>query len=82
MVSMGLGRRRLRQPRQLSTNSESWFPGRKIFCSFNQMCTYLYTCISDVFRLAREELEDRYLRIMEENVVIKKHAGKQASQVK
>ena len=46
------------------------------------MCTYLYTCISDVFRLAREELEDRYLRIMEENVVIKKHAGKQVSQVK
>ena len=39
-------------------------------------------CISDVFRLAREELEDRYLRIMEENVVIKKHAGKQASQMK
>ena len=47
-----------------------------------QSNVYLFTCISDVFRLAREELEDRYLRIMEENVVIKKHAGKQVSQVK
>ena len=31
-----------------------------------------------VAKLSREELEDRYLRLLEENIVIKKHAFKQA----
>ena len=30
-----------------------------------------------VAKLAREDLEDRYLRLLEENIVIKKHALKQ-----
>ncbi len=30
-----------------------------------------------VAKLTREELEDRYLRLLEENVVLKKHACKQ-----
>ena len=30
-----------------------------------------------VSKLSREDLEDRYLRMLEENVVIKKHACKQ-----
>ena len=32
-----------------------------------------------VAKLLREELEDRYLRLLEENIVIKKHAFKQVS---
>ncbi len=32
-----------------------------------------------VAKLSREELEDRYLRLLEENVVLKKHAVKQVS---
>ena len=35
-----------------------------------------------VSRLPREELEDRYLRLLEENVVIKKHACKQEDKIK
>ena len=30
-----------------------------------------------VAKLSRDELEDRYLRLLEENVVLKKHACKQ-----
>ena len=30
-----------------------------------------------VAKLARDDLEDRYLRLLEENIVIKKHAFKQ-----
>lgn len=32
-----------------------------------------------VAKLSRDDLEDRYLRLLEENVVIKKHACKQVS---
>lgn len=32
-----------------------------------------------VGRMPREELEDRYIRLLEENVIIKKHACKQVS---
>ena len=32
--------------------------------------------------MSREELEDRYLRLLEENVVLKKHACKQEDKIK
>ena len=35
-----------------------------------------------VAKLSREELEDRYLRLLEENVVLKKHACKQEDKIK
>ena len=35
-----------------------------------------------VAKLTREELEDRYLRLLEENVVLKKHACKQEDKIK
>ena len=37
---------------------------------------------SVVAKLARGELEDRYLRLLEENVVLKKHAVKQEEKIK
>ena len=37
---------------------------------------------SVVAKLSREELEDRYLRLLEENVVLKKHAVKQEEKIK
>ena len=33
-------------------------------------------------KLPREELEDRYLRLLEENTVLKKHACKQEDKIK
>ena len=35
-----------------------------------------------VAKLSREEIEDRYLRLLEENVVLKKHACKQEDKIK
>ena len=32
--------------------------------------------------MSREEIEDRYLRLLEENVVLKKHACKQEDKIK
>ena len=43
--------------------------------AFNQQRTV-------VAKLSREELEDRYLRLLEENVVLKKHAVKQEEKIK
>jgi protein fantom len=37
---------------------------------------------SVVAKLSREEIEDRYLRLLEENVVLKKHAVKQEEKIK
>ena len=37
---------------------------------------------SVVAKLSRGELEDRYLRLLEENVVLKKHAVKQEEKIK
>ena len=35
-----------------------------------------------VAKLGRDELEDRYLRLLEENTVLKKHACKQEDKIK
>ena len=35
-----------------------------------------------ISKWAREELEDRYLRLYEENLVLKKHARKQEEKIK
>ena len=50
---------------------EAYTLGAQAEAAFNQQRVV-------VSRLPRDELEDRYLRLMEESVVIKKHAGKQA----
>ena len=54
-----------------SPMGEAYNLGAQAEAAFNQQRVV-------VSRLPRDELEDRYLRLMEENVVIKKHAGKQA----
>lgn len=36
----------------------------------------------NVSKLSREELEDRYLRIQEENLVLKQHACKQEDKIR